>query len=156
MIQFYIYIFFFRFLFSIISLVQSFSCVHLLVRPMDCSTPGLSVHHQLLELAQTRVHRVMMASNHLIFCYPLLFLPSIFPSIRIFFNESALCIRWPVYSSCSISTSNEYSRLISFRIDWFDILAVQGTLRSVLQHHNLKASVFDSQPSLLSDSHIHL
>ena len=82
-------------------------------------------------------------SNHLILCCPLLLLPSSFPSIRVFSNESALCIRWPKYWSFSfnISPSNEYSRLISFRIDWFDLLVVQGTVKSLLQHHNLKASV---------------
>ena len=82
-----------------------------------------------------------MPSNHLIFCHPLLFLPSIFPSIRIFSNELALCIRWPKYWSFSISPSNEYSVLISFRIEWFDLLAVQGTLNSLLQHHTSKASI---------------
>ena len=84
-----------------------------------------------------------MPSNHLIFCYPLLLLPSIFPSIRIFSNESVLRIRWPkCWSfSFSISPSNEYSGLISFRIDWFDILTVQGTLKSLLQHHSSKASI---------------
>ena len=76
-------------------------------------------------------------------CHPLLLLPSIFPSIRVFSNESVLCIRWPKYWSfkCSISASNEYSGLISFRIDWFDLLAVQGTLKSLLQHHSSKASI---------------
>ena len=84
-----------------------------------------------------------MPSNHHIFCHPLLFLPSIFPSIRIFSNESALCIRWPKYwsFSFSISSSNEYSGLISFRIDWLDLLAVQGTIKSLLQHHSSKASI---------------
>ena len=80
-------------------------------------------------------------SNHLILCHPLLLLPSIIPDISIFSNESALCIRWPKYWSFSVSPSNEYSRLISFRIDWFDLLAVQGTLKSLLQHHSLKASI---------------
>ena len=82
-------------------------------------------------------------SNHLILCHPLLLLPSIFPSIRVFSNESALRIRWPKYwsFSFSISPSNEYSGLISFRMDWFDLLAVQGTLKSLLQHHSLKASI---------------
>ena len=84
-----------------------------------------------------------MPSNHLIFCHPLLLLPSIFPSIRVFSNESVLCIRWPKYgsSSFSISLANEYSGLISFRIDWLDRLAVQGTLKSLLQHHSSKASI---------------
>ena len=83
----------------------------------------------------------VMPSNHLILCYLLLLLPSTFSSIRVLSNESALCIRWPKYWSFSISPSNEYSGLISFRIDWFDLLAVQGTLKSLLQHHSSKASV---------------
>ena len=85
----------------------------------------------------------MMPSNHLILCHPLLLLPSIFPSIRVFSNESALCIRWPKYwsFSFSINLSNEYSGLISFRINWFDLLAVQGTLKTLLQHHSLKSSI---------------
>src|SRR5574341_1229361 len=82
----------------------------------------------------------VMPSNHLILCHPLL-LPSIFPSIRVFSSESALRIRWPKYWSFCISPSNEYSGLISFRIDWFELLSVQGTLKSLLQHHDLKASV---------------
>ena len=84
-----------------------------------------------------------MLSNHLILCHPLLLPPSIFPSIRVFSNKPALCIRWPKYwsFSFSISPSNEYSGLISFRIDWFDLLAVQGTLKSLLQHHSSKASI---------------
>ena len=85
----------------------------------------------------------MMPSNHLILCFPLLLLPSIFPSIRVFSNESIHCIRWPEYwsFSFSISPSNEYSGLISFGMDWLDLLAVQGTLKSLLQHHSLKASI---------------
>ena len=85
----------------------------------------------------------VMPSNHLILCHPFLLLPSIFPSIRIFSNESVLCIRWPKYWSCSFSTSssNEYSVLIFFRIDWLDLFAVQGTLKSLLQHHSSKASI---------------
>ena len=85
----------------------------------------------------------MMLSNHLILCCPLLLLPSVFPSIRVFFNESALQFRWPNYWSFSFSSSpsNEYSGLISFKSDWFDLLAVQGTLQSLLQHHNLKAPI---------------
>ena len=108
---------------------------------MDCSTPGLPVHHQLSEFTQTHVHWVM-PSNHLILCHPLLLLPSIFPSIKIFSNESVLCIRWPKYwsFSFSISPSNEYSGLISCRIDWLGLI-VQGALKSLLQHHSSKASV---------------
>ena len=103
--------------------------------PMDCSMPGLPVHHQLLELTQTHVRRVVMLSNHLILCPPLLLLPFIFPSIRVFSNESFLCIKRPKYWSFrfSISPSSEYSRLISFRMDWLDLLAaLQGTLKSLL------------------------
>ena len=94
---------------------------------MDCSTPGFPVHHQLSELIQTHVHQVSDAIQHLILCHPLL-LPSIFPSFRVFSNESVLPIRWPKYwsFSFSISLSNEYSELISFRMDWLDLLAVQG------------------------------
>ena len=112
--------------------------------PMDCSTPGFPVLHHLLEFAQIHVHWVSDAiqPSHLIFCHPLL-LPSIFPSIRVFSNESVLRIRWQKYwnFSFSISPSNEYSGLISFRIDWLDLLAVQGTLKSLLQHHSSKASI---------------
>ena len=97
----------------------------------------------------------VMPSNHLILCHPLLLPPSILPSIKIFSNESVLRVRCPKYwsFSFSISPSNEYSRLISFRIDWFDLLSVQGTLKSLLQHHNSKA--VSAQPSLLSSFHIH-
>ena len=102
--------------------------------PMDYSTSGFPVLDQLPELAQTHAHRVSDASNHLILCCPLLLLPSIFPSFRVFSNESVLHIRWPKYWSLSfsISLSNEYSGLISFRIDWFDLLAAQGTLKNLL------------------------
>ena len=111
--------------------------------PMDCSTPGLPVHHQLPELAQLMSIESVIPSNHLILCCPLLLLPSILPSIRVFSNESVLPIRWTEYwsFSFSISPSNEYSELISFRIDWSDLLAVQGTLKSLLQHHSSKASI---------------
>ena len=114
---------------------------------MDCSTPGFPVYHQLTELAQTHIHELGDAFNHLILHHPLLLLPSIFPSIRVFSNESVLFIRWPKYCSFrfSISPSNEYSGPISFRIDWFDLLAVQGTLKSLFQHRSLKASLL--QPS---------
>ena len=106
--------------------------------PMDCSTPGLFVHHQLLELLKLMSFESVMSSNSLILCCPLLLPPSIFPSIRVFSNESVLCIRWPKYwsFSFSISTSNEYSELISLRMDWLYLLAVQGIFkRSLLQHH---------------------
>ena len=103
--------------------------------------PVFPVH--LMELAQTSFKSVR-PTNHLILCHPLLLLPSIFPSIRVFFNELALCIMWPKYwrFSFSISPSNEYSGLISFRIDWFDFLGAQGTLKSLLQHHRSKALIF--------------
>ena len=115
-----------------------------LCNPMDCSTPGLPVYHQLPEFTQTHVHWVDDAINCLIFCQPLFLLPSIFPSIRVFSNESVLHIIWPKYwsFSFSISPSNEHPGLISFRRDWLDLLAVQGTLKSLLQHHSSKASIF--------------
>ena len=112
-----------------------------LCNPIHCNMPGFPVLHHLPELAQTHVHRVSDASNSLVLCCPLLFLPSIFPSIKVFSNESSLHIRWPKYWSFNINPSNEYSGLISFRIDWFDLLAVQGTLKSLLQHHSSKASI---------------
>ena len=111
--------------------------------PMNHSTPGLPVHHQLLEFTQTMSTESVMPFNHLILCHPLLLLPSIFPSIRVFSNESALHIRWPKYWSFSfkISSTNEHPGLISFRTDWLDLLAVQVTLKSLLQHHSSKASI---------------
>ena len=110
---------------------------------MNQSTPGLPVHHQLPESTQTRVHWVSNASNHLILCHPLLLLPSIFPSIRVFSNEWALCIRWPKYWSFSFnnSPSNEHTGLISFGMDCLDLLAVQETLKSTLQHCSSKRSI---------------
>ena len=100
----------------------------------------------------------LMPSNHLILCWSLLFLPSIFPSIRGFSNELPLPIRWPKYwsFSFSISPSNEYSELISFRIDWFNLLTVLGTLKSLLQHQRLKASILGAQLSLWSNSHVQI
>ena len=111
--------------------------------PVDYSTRGFPVHHQRPKPIQTHVHHVVMPSSHLMLCHPLLLLSSIFPSIRVFTNESVLCIRWLNYWSFSfnISPSNKYSGLISFRMDWFDLLAVQGTLKSLLQHHSSKASI---------------
>ena len=107
---------------------------------MDCSTPGFPILHYLPEFVQFINIESVIPSNHLILCHPLLLLPSNFPSIRVLSNESTLRIKWPKYWSFSISPSNEYSELISFRTDWCD-LAVQGTLKSLLQHHNLKVSV---------------
>ena len=105
---------------------------------MNCSTPGLPVHHQL-----PRVHSDSCPSSHVILCCPLLLLPPIPPSIRVFSNESTLCMRWPKYWSFSFSTSpsNEQPGLIPFRMDWLDLLAVQGILKSLLQHHSSKASI---------------
>ena len=110
---------------------------------MDCSTPGLPAHHQLWSLLKLMSIDSVMPSNHLILFHNLLILPSIFPSIRVFSNESVLRIRRPKYLSFSfsISPSNEYSGLISFKMDWLDLLTVQGTLKSLLQHHSSKASI---------------
>ena len=148
------------------SSVQFSPSVVSICHPMDCSAAGLPVHHQLPELTQLMSIESVMPSNrcrplHLLVmpsnrcrpplllvmpsnrCRPPLLLPSVFPSIRVFSSESVLCIRWPKYWSFSfnISPSNEYSELISFRMDWLDLLAVQGTLKSLLQHHSSKASV---------------
>ena len=113
---------------------------------MDCSTPGLPVHHQLPEFTQTHLHWVSDAIHPSHLCHPLLLLPSIFPIIRVFSNESALRIRWPKdwSFSCNISSFNEHPGLISFRMDWLDLLALQGTLKSLLQHHCSKASILQS------------
>ena len=121
--------------------------------PKDCSTPGFPVLHSLLELAKFVFTESGMPSNHLILCLPLLLLPSIFPTIKIFSDELAVHIRWPKYWSFSISPSNEYSGLIFFRIDWFDLLAVQGTLKSLLQLHTGQKHFFGTQLSLWSSSH---
>ena len=130
---------------------QFLSCVQLFVIPWTAaSKASLSITNSwsLLKLMSTEL---MMPSNHLILCHPLLLLPSIFPSIRVFSNKSVLRIRWPKYLSFSfsISPSNEYSGLMSFQTDWFDLLAVQGTLKSLLQHHSSKAPIlWHSAPSL--------
>ena len=124
--------------------------------PIDCSTPGFPVHHPLLELAQTHVHWVSDAIQP---SHSLLSPSPPFPSIRVFSNKSVLCIRWPKYWSFSfnISPSNEYSGLISFRIDWLDLLAVQETLKSLLQHHSSKASIFQSSAFIIVQlSHPHM
>ena len=114
-----------------------------LCNPMNSSTPGLLSNTNSRSLPKLRSIESVMPSNHLIFCCPLLLLPSIFPSIKVFSNESVLRIRWPKYWSFSfnISPSSEHSGLISFRMDWLDLLAVQGTLQSLLQHHSSKASI---------------
>ena len=128
----------------VVALVQSLSRVGLF------ETPRTAAHQASLSftiswsLPKFMSIESVMPSNHLILCHSLLLLPSIFPSIRVFSNELALYIRWPKYWSLSfsISPSNEYSGLISFRIDWLDFLVVQGTLKSLLQHHSSKASIF--------------
>ena len=115
--------------------------------PMNCSIPASPVHHSTKNLFKFMSIESVMPSNHLILCHPLLLLPLIFPRIRIFYNQSVLRIRWPKYwsFSFSISPSNEYPGPISFRMDWFYLLVVQGTLKSLLQHHSSKASII--QPS---------
>ena len=130
--------------------VQSLSRVWLF------ATPWTAAHQASLSITNSQSPpkpmsiEMVMPSNHLILCHPLLLLPSIFPSIRVFSNESALHIRWPKYWSFSfnISLTNEHPGLISFRMDWLDLLAVQGTLKSLLQHHISKASIFPTQLSL--------
>ena len=131
---------------SHVVVVQSFSPVRLFVTPWTAAHQAclsFTTSQSLLMLKPVNGHESGMASNHLILCCLLLPLPSIFPSIRVFSNESVLHVRWPKYWSFSftISPSNECSGLISFRMDWLDFLAVQGTLKSLLQHHNLKASI---------------
>ena len=123
--------------------VQLLSCVSLFVTPWTAAPQAslsFTISQNLFKLMSIMS---VMQPNYFILCCPLLLLPSIFPSIRVFSNESAFAIRWPKYCSFSFSISphNEYSGLISFRIDWFDLLAVQGTLKSLLQHHNLRASI---------------
>ena len=137
------------------SLTKSCPTLH---DPMDCSTPAslsFTISQSLLKLMSIES---MMPSNYLILCSLLLLLPSIFPSIRPFSNESALAIRWPKYCSFSfsINSSDEYSGLISFRIDWFDLLAVQGTLKSLLQHYNSKASIWRSAFFMVQLSHLYM
>ena len=124
--------------------VQSLSCVQLFVTPRIAARQALlfsAISWSSLIFMSTAL---VMLSNHLILCHPLLLSPSIFPSIRVFFNELVLCIRWPKSwnFSFSISPSSDYSELISFRIDWLDLLAVQKTLKSLLQYHSWKASIF--------------
>ena len=125
------------------SSVQLLSCVQFFATPWTAARQLFPVHQRLLDLLKLVSIELVMPFNHLILSCPLLLLPSIFPSIRVFSNESVFCIRWPKYwgFSISISPSNEYSGLISFKIDWFDLLAAQGTLRSLLQHHSSKASI---------------
>ena len=128
--------------------MHQFSSVQLLSHVQLFVTPWAAACQASLSINSRSLLKLMsipsvMTSSHLILCCPLLLLPSIFPSIRVFSNESGLCIRWPKYwsFSFSISASNEYSGLISFRLDWLDLLAIQGTLKSLLQHHSSKASI---------------
>ena len=127
--------------------VLQFSSVQLLSRVRLFATPWTAARQASLSITNSQSLlklmsiELMMPSNHLILCHSLPLPPSIFPTIRVFFNESVLCIRWPKYWSFSISPSNEYSGLISLRIDWLDLLAVQGTPKSLLQYHSAKASV---------------
>ena len=124
-----------------INSVQSLSCVRLFVTPWTAACQAsLSITNSrsLLKLISIEL---VIPSNHLILCHPLFLLSSIFPSIKVFSTESVFCIRWPKYCSFSIRPSNAYSGLISFRMDWLDPLAVQGTLKSLLQHHSSKASI---------------
>ena len=139
------------------SSVQSLSRVQLLATPWTAACQAslpITISQSLLKLMSIKS---VMPSNHLILCHPLLLLSPIPPSIRVFSNESTLCIRWPKYWSFSFSIrpSSEYSQLISFRIDWLDLLVVQGTLMSLLQHHSSKASILWCSVSLWSNSHIH-
>ena len=125
--------------------------------PMNRSTLGLPVHYQLPEFTRLMSIESVMPSSHLILCCPLLLLPPIPPSIKVFSSESTLRMRWPKYWSFSFSIipSKEIPGMISFRMDWLDLLAVQGTLESLLQHHSSEASFFGAQPSSQSNSHIH-
>ena len=118
--------------------------------PMDCSMPGLPVHYQIPSLLKLMSIESVMPSNHLILCHPLLLLPSFFPSIKVFSNESVLCIRWPKYWSFSFSISpfSKFSGLISFRIDWLDLLSVQGPLRVFSNTTVQKHQFFSTQLSL--------
>ena len=141
----------------IVVVVQSLSCVRIFATSWTAALQAslsFTISQSLLKLMS--IESVMLP-NHLILCRPLLLLTSIFPSIRLFINESALHIRWPKYWSFifSISFSNEYLGLISFRIDWFDLLSAQGTLKSLPQHHSLMASVLQHSTFLWSNSHIH-
>ena len=142
---------------NLVVVVQSFSCVQLFATSWtEARQASLSF---TISQSSPKFMSIesMMPSNHLIFCHPLLLLPSISPSIRVFSDEPTLSFRWPKYwsFSFSISPSSKYSGLISFRIDWLDLLAVQGTLKSLLQHTVQKQKFFGALPSLSSSSHIH-
>ena len=139
-----------------ISSVQPFTHVQLFETPWTAAHQVSLSITKVLELAQTHAHQVSDAI-HFILCCPLLLLPSVFPSIRVFSNESNLRIRWPKHwsFSFSISPSNEHPGLISFRMDWLDLLAVQGTLKSLLQHHSSKASILQRAAFFVVNCHIH-
>ena len=140
-----------------------FSSVQLLSRVRLFATSWIAARQASLSITNSQSSprltpiESVMPSSHLLLCHPLLLLPPTSPSIRVFSNESTLHMRWSQYwsFSFSISPSNEHSGLISFRMDWLDLLAVQGTLKSLLQHHRSKASIFGAHPSLQSNSHIH-
>ena len=142
---------------------MKFSSVQLLSRVRLFVTPWIAAHQASLSTTNSRSLlklmsiELVMLSSHLFLCYPPLLLPSVFPIIRVFSNESVLPIRWPKYwsFSFSINPSNEYSGLISFRMDWLDLPAVQGTLKSLLQHHSSKHQFFCAQLSSPSNSHVH-
>ena len=139
--------------------MSQFSSVHSLSHVWLFATPWTAAHQASLSITNSRSLLKLMPFSDLILCRPFLLLPSIFPSIRVFSSESAFCIGWPEYwsFSFSISPSNEYSGLISFRIDWFDLLAVQGTLKSLPQHHSSKASVLQHSASFMVQlSHPHM
>ena len=141
------------------SSVQSFSHVQLFATPWTAAHQASLSITNFWSLLKLMSIESVMPSNHLILCHPLLLQPSIFPTIGVFSKESVLCIRWPKYwsFSFSISPSNEYSGLISFRIDWFDLLAVQGTLKSLLQHHSSKASILQCSAFFMVQlSHPHM
>ena len=138
--------------------VQLLSPVLLFVTPWTVACQAsLSITNSRSLLKLVSIKSVM-PSNHLILCHPLFLLPSIFPSIRVFYNESVLCISWPMYwsFSVSISPSNEHPGLISFRMDWLDLLAVQGTLKSLLQLHSSKASILWCSAFFIVQPHIHI
>ena len=139
-----------------LSSVQSLSRVQLFATPWTAARQASLSITNSPTLLKLKFIEPVMPSNHLILCRPLLLLPSVSPSIRDFSNESLLCIRWPNYWSFSISPSNEYPRLISFQTDCVDLLAVQGTLKSLLQHHSSKALILWCSPSLWSNSHLYM
>ena len=138
-----------------VAIVQSLSRVQLSATPWTAARQASLSITNSWSLPKLMCIELVMPSNHLILCHLFLLPPSVFPSIRVFSNESVLRFRWPEYWSFNISPSNEYSRLISFRIDWFDLLAVQRILKSLLKHHNSKASVLQCSPFFMAQlSHL--